>query len=579
MQTASITITSAPPGVGKTYCRGARFLVDEFLPEGQGVHWSNLPMQLDDWKDGDEHREGLLSMVGRLHGLAEDEIRERVRPIAREELAGWMADEECGPWSTFDGVDLDGSHIAIDEAHLYWPRAGRPDAARRMLEWLSEVRHRGATVELITQHETQLSEGLVKIANHRMVLVKADDQVDPVFGIPLFDWFQVWSRWTGAAYRSLVRQDLYVPEGRRQRLVGSKVWEINPDYYGVYKSHSAPLRGGKAGKGRKLPAERFGRLAILGWFFARHPWSILSRVAVLVACIWLMSGGGGAVVAAAQRHIQEAFSPKASAVKVEGSGGTRVEAGKAPVDKMAALIADNGALLQENHKLRVEVERVEALEGRIRDLEAKLGEYGAVVLVSNNEMTMANGDRYRVGETIEFGPYAGAVVAEIENRDRRVRLSDGRVLRLGLSGSARGFVGPGVPGSLPGVDGGGVGTAGDGGGNVGPTDHAQLPRDYAGGAVSVDRGGDGIEHRCSTGVGGSAGIVGDPGRALGGRDGRSSGSPGRELGSSGHALLPRPDAAGVPWRVGASGSASVSRRDTTGRGGPSDDGGEVGRVR
>ena len=44
---AVICITTGEPGAGKSYIRAARFLVDEFLVNTDGIHISNFPLNIE----------------------------------------------------------------------------------------------------------------------------------------------------------------------------------------------------------------------------------------------------------------------------------------------------------------------------------------------------------------------------------------------------------------------------------------------------------------------------------------------------------------------------------------------------
>src|SRR5689334_4537114 len=95
MARSVVAITFAPPGEGKTFSRCGRFLWREWLPSGNGVHYSNFPIRLDPWKVLDAEGKvvqsgpGLVALAREKLGMAEAETRRRVQVIPPEELDRW----------------------------------------------------------------------------------------------------------------------------------------------------------------------------------------------------------------------------------------------------------------------------------------------------------------------------------------------------------------------------------------------------------------------------------------------------------------------------------------------------------
>lgn len=131
-----------PPGSGKSYHR-VRWIVDSFLPNRSGALYSNLPLDAD-------------TIAEEFEGT-ETKVEGRLCSIPREVLAEW-ARFEGGPWDYFadreDGTNpLDKAHVIFDECHVYLPKGAKSPAAwrKRWEDWLGTIRHRGCTVEFITQ--------------------------------------------------------------------------------------------------------------------------------------------------------------------------------------------------------------------------------------------------------------------------------------------------------------------------------------------------------------------------------------------------------------------------------------------
>ncbi len=64
-----ITITTGVPGAGKTYVRAARFLVDDFLINSNGIHISNFPLNIDAISETVYKKLHLGGKISRLFGI------------------------------------------------------------------------------------------------------------------------------------------------------------------------------------------------------------------------------------------------------------------------------------------------------------------------------------------------------------------------------------------------------------------------------------------------------------------------------------------------------------------------------
>ena len=484
MASSVITLTTAPTGTGKTYVRCGRFLWDEWLKETDGVHYSNFPIRFEPWEDewGRSGRGLVAEAVDRL-GMTEEEVRHRIQVIPSEETALWERDSgEFGPWSTFANVDLDGAHIAIDESHLYWPAKGANKRCKALLDWIADVRHRGCTVEFITQNRMQVSADLRRAANMEIRLSRWDEKYEPLFGIRLGDYLEVLAAFTGQ-YRGIVREDHLVSDGERMSIVKSKNWDFDPFYFSLFNSHSAPAKGGKGGLGAKPPHVRYPGRKIFRWFLFRNWFCLGWRLSMVAALYWFVFAGGAAgfvqgiqkeFIEITRRQQLEATgsiggesdgsvfieegSTEAAAydeAKEQGRGGELTPvAQETPEVSISTIVVGEG---DEQYKFTVQgskdealqqleriamvyavkykrrMEAMEAAENELQNLRRKLGELGSVVLVSPQGAQFANGDWYAIGELINWGPYQGTRLESVDLRRRSVRLSDGRLLRVGVS--------------------------------------------------------------------------------------------------------------------------------------------------
>ena len=144
-----IMLTTGVPGCGKTYVRAARFLVDDFLINTRGVHYSNFPLNVDVIADEVSRKMsrkfGIFGLKNRK--VTPEDIKKRIVVIPDEVLQSWRM-ERSGPWDYFAGVNLKYAHIAIDEIHNFLSPLSSLEYVQAWNDFLGEVRHRGCTFEV-----------------------------------------------------------------------------------------------------------------------------------------------------------------------------------------------------------------------------------------------------------------------------------------------------------------------------------------------------------------------------------------------------------------------------------------------
>lgn len=282
---ATVMSTTGAPGTGKTYYRCARFVIDWWLPEEKGVHYSNFPINLD----------ALQAKY--------PEAVERVHVIPEEELKAWMDFESGrGPWTYFNGVDIQGAHFALDECHLWLPRQGEGSQknAKRWGDWLREIRHSQCTVEFLTQDPGQVHKVVEMLAAVRLQLVNPEDQRDPIFGVQLGDWAELRAYFTGSyevtiwqlEQRRVLEKWIH---GETQRFT------LDPYYFQFYDSYNSSIKSKKVDeddeevKAKPTKLREFQKRSRLGfwwWFFKRNAFRLASRVVAACVLLWLCFGGG-----------------------------------------------------------------------------------------------------------------------------------------------------------------------------------------------------------------------------------------------------------------------------------------------
>ena len=296
---STIILTTGVPGSGKTYIRCARFLVDDFLINTKGIHYSNFPVNADAIAE-DVHKKlsGKLGFFARLVFGSKtvptvEELKARIQVIPDDVMQSWRQGIS-GPWDFFKDVDLKYAHIAIDEIHEIIKVTTPFECLERWDEFLGTIRHRGCTIEGLTQDISSIDRCFTSRAAVRYELVPCEDLRDPYFNIPLYDWYQLKAAFTGEYHKSVVVHELKKTANGRFRKNHSKVFAITPEYFKYYNSYSKTLSGGNEENGTpQTEYQTKTKTGVLLWFLRRNIFSILPKIMLVILFIWLAFFGGG----------------------------------------------------------------------------------------------------------------------------------------------------------------------------------------------------------------------------------------------------------------------------------------------
>jgi hypothetical protein len=443
-ETTSYTIGVA--GAGKSYARCARFLHDEFLPLERGVHWSNFPVDVD----------ALAESLDGKHSLTADVVRERVRVIPDETLKLWR-EGQSGPWDFFRDVDIQGAHIAIDEAHTVIGAKHPKDHKHKWQVFLGELRHRGATIELLTQAEAKLAQEVKDEAGAKLVIINSESRRDPIFRVQLGDWYQLRAKFLTGEYRVAVWQREYRNVGGKSMTVeDERHWPRDPYYFRFYDSYSAPTAGGLKAEAQRKEWELKSKGQLVAWFLRRNWVHIAPRLAVAAVAFWVcFLGGGTFLISKLQTAVVHAAVKQTA---VDGSGVAESESvppGRTDISTLETrtvpVIADVGeeerAHVQGAARQVAELQkRVEWLELEKRDRETIVRQaqgvvnqlreavergYWLVGILGGDTAVFRDGLRLKVGQVIPSGRYEGRRVVAVDGVAGTVTLQDGLVFRLG----------------------------------------------------------------------------------------------------------------------------------------------------
>lgn len=453
-QRATTTITTGVAGSGKSYARCARFLADEFLPDETGVHCSNFPVNM----------EAVAAFVAKRTKRPVEEFAARMELIPRAVERTWM-DETSGPWEFFAGRDIAGWHLAIDEAHNVCGVHHSPSHRKAWAQFCGELRHRGATVEFLSQNPEKLAKEVDREAGLRYSIVNSETRRDPFFKVPLGDWYELRAAFTGRYTPRVWQVEKRSVDGRWSEEL-AKSWPLTPEYFGLYNSYDAPKSGEAAGAaGKQYEFQKRSTLGVVLWFLRRNLFGMLPKLAVIGFLVFLLGGGGGTVAQAWTGFMSGVVSrnlangPAAEQGKAEkGKAELSADALEEPLIEDPVVLRGHVATWKsEVERLRVEVGNLAgAREGLIRQLEEVRREVlrgSSLVMLADGVAVFDDGGRYAVGETVLTGEWRGMRIVEVDQADRAVVLSSGDRLRLGRFGAdarervQRAGAGGGGPGS------------------------------------------------------------------------------------------------------------------------------------
>jgi hypothetical protein len=449
MSRATVILTTGPAGSGKTYVRGPAFLVGSFLKECDGVHWSNLPLFADKIAD----------YAGRRLGLDPGRVLSRLRAIPAGELVKWRAGTS-GPWEYFADIDLQGAHVAIDEVHNFCGKKTAKPVRQKWQEWLGEIRHRGATIELISQHPQKIADELRWEAETSYSIVNSENRRDAVCGILFADWYELRAGLLMGEYRSCCWQIEKRSVDGKQHVEDQRVFWLDPDLFALYDSYSQPHTGGVKGEAVQRVFQKRSKIGLVAWFVKRNCVRLVLRAAAAGALFWLATGGGGVLMSGALDMIQGSIA--ANGAQRESGKPLKPIAAKSHFEKVAAKHGLEPSPMPERLQRAAtavavvkgmgESSSTEGLkpiavptpaEARLDELQRKIDQLTAVReqemkaagirLLTPEGMAFGDGVVYKLGDQIEAGPFGGRRVMAVSWAKRRVVLDDGTILRMALA--------------------------------------------------------------------------------------------------------------------------------------------------
>jgi len=422
---STVYLTTGAAGSGKTYRRCARFLVDEFLPNERGHIYCNYPL----------YAEKMADEVSRRHKIPKEQILERIHVIDKEELDTWMinldrrdTDRARGPWTYFQDIDIDNAHIAIDEIHNFCGVSTPRHQRQKWGKWLGEIRHRGATVEFLTQSPNKLADEIKWEASVLINLISGETNRDPICKISMSHWYELQAAITGEYEKRIHQIEKRSIDGR-WRMVHKETFTLDSYYFQFYDSYAAPHTGGVTGSAEKHQFQKHGRLGVFWWFLKQNLWPVSSRLIVFCLFMWVMFFGGG-------KFVFDSFLGKLGDIAKQQTTRTHkpnITQKTKQKDKISQVIKTQEATQkkeqeqQKTDKIEKELKTAQEENSSLRE---QLKKESAIALITKDSVVLTNGYTYSIGDVIDYGEYKDKKVSKILWKKRQVILCDGLILRM-----------------------------------------------------------------------------------------------------------------------------------------------------
>ena len=419
--------TTAPAGTGKSLIRCARFLADDFFIHTDMHLWTNYPINVPN----------MAQFVADHSPLTVEDVIARIHFIPAATLDEWRKGKSS-PLTFFKEINLDGCRIAIDEIHNFIGTASPKQIAQEWKEFLGEIRHRGCEFEGISQSESKVNKVVRDEAGLKRRLFNDENKPDPFFFINMHDWYQLKAAFFTGLYVPTIWQQDYTEVHGKWAVTTVKTFTLDPQYFPLYDSYSAPHSGGNKSEGKKHPFETKTKVQLILWFLVRNASALLFRLGVFVFVIWLTFFGGGNFCI---KHFMGLLR-STTHTTVEASASTLEPAplAVAPADSASATLGKVLPSLEEAHA------QVEALKSDLAALKTvntdltvkndvltkEIARHSSVVMLGKDSITFKSGLSVQVGDLIPFGIYKGKTLKGINHAKRFAWLDDDSVLYLML---------------------------------------------------------------------------------------------------------------------------------------------------
>lgn len=412
---STITITTGEPGAGKTLSRGVIYLTEVFLRDKTGIVYHNLPLNHD----------AIADYMARKFKKDRTEILNRLIKITESETDLWK--KECF-FNYFVNKDLHNAYVLIDEAHVFFGTKFLNSSKGLVAEIekaLSEFRHNGARLELLTQSYKTLHTVVRYRVGYAISIMNYQDYNDVVFGIRMADWLQLLAKLKGFYTSGSLQTESKVTEDKLIK-IGTRVWWHNSEYYSMYDSYNSGA-GSKGAESDKLKDDWQLRSwpSLILWFLRRNFFNLFvgSRISIITWCLIIFIFiGPSKIINGWVSGLDNRFNTK----KIEKEKSNE----NIKVDSNTTLInSDIENLKKENLQY---LETIKNLKEYKEIVNKENEKNKSITLIDSNGILLREGTYIRIGDKITYGKFRDKTITKIDIENNMVWIGDD-IIKLGTS--------------------------------------------------------------------------------------------------------------------------------------------------
>lgn len=441
-------------GTGKTYSC-VYDLTHDFLINSNGLYITNLPLNIEAIAEYVSKKTGHDASIyaARIVLIPDSVIKEwsNIRHLPPGQRRKLLTEETFPPLIYFNQLFQEGmltnALIVLDEFHKCFGKGFDGLILKLWGDWFSEVRHKGASFECVTQSLEKLSPEYLSLCAIRTNLIAIGDRCDPFFRVRMYDYYEVRAAWCGE-YTQKIEHYEYLKVSSD---TGKSKWKkniekcyrftIDPVIFPLYRSFD--VGGGESGEATP-PHVLYGKKVVF-WFLRRNWWNFFWRFLVVLFFLWVTMGGGMVYgiqlftsfmtrAASANKVVQQdkkIILPSVSSVSSgslvsPGSSVSLPPSGKDFKKPLDSKDIDSSIKLKE-----LELKKIE-LEAQMKEKDKLDKEKLSFVpsMFFNSQVWLRSGLKISIGYTFKGGIYAGKTVVEINDNERFYTLDDGTAVHM-----------------------------------------------------------------------------------------------------------------------------------------------------
>lgn len=414
---STITITTGEPGAGKTLSRGVIYVTEVFLRDKTGILYHNLPL----------NHEKIAEYMQKNYKKDYHEILNRLVKISDEETEKWKT--ECF-FKYFHDKDLQNAYVLIDEAHVFFGTKtlnSKPGLVPEIEKALSEFRHNGARLELLTQSYKTLHTVVRYRVGYAISIMNYQDYNDVVFGIRMADWLQLLAKFKGFYTSGSLQTESKVQEDKLMK-IGTRVWWHNSEYYSMYDSYNSGA-GSKGADSNQLKDDWQLRSwpSLIVWFLRRNFFNLFigSRISIISWCLVIFIYiGPKTVINGWMDRLNNRFNTKKNE-KMDKSENTK--SSKPKEEK------EIDPLLEKlKHENLEKDETIKNLKQYQKEINIQIEKNKSITLIDSNGILLKEGTYIKIGEIINYGKFKGKTLSKIDLEQNQIYI-DSDIINIGAS--------------------------------------------------------------------------------------------------------------------------------------------------